>query len=290
MSMFGSQGGAHPGRLAQRLSLHQPVSIAVYDSYDDAQHAVDYLADQHFPVSNLSIVGTDLKSIERITGGLNWSKVILSAVAGGVTWGVLAALFVKLIVPSVSLSLALFGAIAIFVIANLITSSIRYAMTGGRRDFTSATQVIATRYEILGEAPVANQARTLLSGGGRKPNSRPERSTAQDQSFGASRREAPNSGYGREAQEASRPSRAMSGDGRWPAEPHSNPTHRAPESEADLGALPPPAWPSSGVDSTPGATGANSSAQDSDYERPGAPASGADPQAERFDPTDRSQR
>lgn len=70
MSMFNSSAPAGQGVPNSRFTLQRPVSIAVYNSYQDAQHAVDYLADQRFPVQNLSIVGTDLKSFERITGGL----------------------------------------------------------------------------------------------------------------------------------------------------------------------------------------------------------------------------
>ena len=33
-----------------------------------AQKAVDYLADNEFPVENCLIVGTDLKQMERVTG------------------------------------------------------------------------------------------------------------------------------------------------------------------------------------------------------------------------------
>lgn len=262
MSFFGPQGSAQPGRGAQRFTLHQPVSIAIYDSYEDAQHAVDYLADQRFPVSNLSIVGTDLKSIERITGGLNWGKVILTAVMSGVTWGVLAALFVKLLVPSVSFTLALVGAIVIFILANLITSSIGYAMTGGRRDFTSATQVMATRYEILGEAPVANQARSLLSGGGRHGPARSagEREPSVDHQS-------------------------------WPGTTADHGARQDP----DLSAFPPPAWPpqaqaggrteSSRPPQPPQSASAPSPQQDGQHPAQGQPSG----EGRTFDPTDRSQ-
>jgi hypothetical protein len=45
----------------------------------------------------------------------------------------------------------------------LITGIAGYAATGGRRDFTSITQVVATRYEVLVEHTVAEQARDLLA-------------------------------------------------------------------------------------------------------------------------------
>ena len=55
-----------PG-LRATLSLEYPMSLGVYDSYDDAQRAVDYLSDHEFPVQDVLIVGTDLKQLERVT-------------------------------------------------------------------------------------------------------------------------------------------------------------------------------------------------------------------------------
>ncbi|NIS30548.1 MAG: magnesium transporter, partial [Actinobacteria bacterium] len=41
--------------------LPHGLSIGKYDTYEQAQRAVDYLSDQRFPVENLAIVGTDLR-------------------------------------------------------------------------------------------------------------------------------------------------------------------------------------------------------------------------------------
>ena len=49
------------------FELQFPQSVGIYSSYADAQKAVDYLADEKFEVQNLAIVGTDLKSVERVT-------------------------------------------------------------------------------------------------------------------------------------------------------------------------------------------------------------------------------
>ena len=39
------------------LKLKRPMSVAIYDEYSDAAHAVDYLGDRQFPVENLAIFG-----------------------------------------------------------------------------------------------------------------------------------------------------------------------------------------------------------------------------------------
>ena len=42
------------------FELKFPQSVGIYQSYAEAQKAVDYLADEKFEVQNLAIVGTDL--------------------------------------------------------------------------------------------------------------------------------------------------------------------------------------------------------------------------------------
>ena len=59
-------------------------SIARFSSYADAQRAVDYLSDEDFPVEHLTIVGSDLRQVERVTGRLTkWKASRLSRAATG---------------------------------------------------------------------------------------------------------------------------------------------------------------------------------------------------------------
>src|SRR6188472_3360813 len=80
------------------LSLDYPMSLGVYERYEQAQQAVDFLSDNQFPVQNCLIVGTELKQVERVTGRLTTGKVA----AGGLLSGIWLGLFVGLV-------LSLFG-------------------------------------------------------------------------------------------------------------------------------------------------------------------------------------
>lgn len=155
-----STPGANP---ASPLKLQFPQSLAVYDDYAKAQKSVDFLADAEFPVDQLMIVGTDLKRIERVTGRLTWSRIavggILSGLWLGVFVGLIFALFTDEGVWQVLISTAFFGATF-----GLVWALIGYAATRGRRDFSSVTEVVATRYEVLVEHKHAAQARELLAG------------------------------------------------------------------------------------------------------------------------------
>lgn len=148
---------------ASPLKLEFPQSLAVYDDYATAQKTVDYLSDQHFPVQHLMIVGTDLKRVERITGRLTTGRVALGGVLSGLWLGLFVGLVFTLFVDenafAMIVSTMLFGAVF-----GLIWALIGYALTRGQRDFSSVTQVVATRYEVLVEHKVAAQARELLAG------------------------------------------------------------------------------------------------------------------------------
>jgi hypothetical protein len=144
------------------LKLEFPQSLAVYDDYAAAQKAVDFLSDNKFPVEQCMIVGTDLKRIERITGRLTTGRVAMGGLLSGIWFGLFIGLIFTLFtdedVVVTVISTMLFGALF-----GLIWALVGYAMTRGQRDFSSVTQVVATRYEVLVEHKVAGQARELLS-------------------------------------------------------------------------------------------------------------------------------
>ena len=138
------------------------LSVATYDSYADAQKAVDHLADQKFPVENLAIVGTDLRQVERVTGRLSWGKVALGGLASGAWIGLFVGLLLGLFTDEGWGQIILFSMLwgAVFM---LILALVGYAATGGRRDFTSQSVTIAGHYEVFCQHQYADQARDLLA-------------------------------------------------------------------------------------------------------------------------------
>ena len=74
---------------AARLELEHPMSLGVHHDYVGAQHAVDYFSDQRFPVKHVEIVGTELRSAERITGRLTRGKIAAAGVLSGLWIGLL---------------------------------------------------------------------------------------------------------------------------------------------------------------------------------------------------------
>ena len=136
-------------------------TVGSYTSYLDAQKAVDYLADQQFPVHLVSIVGNDLKMVERVTGRLSYPRVALSGALSGMWFGLFVGVMLSFFTPGGGtfsiISSVLMGA-AFFMLFGIVT----YAMQRGKRDFTSTSQVVATNYDVVVAFEAAQEARRLL--------------------------------------------------------------------------------------------------------------------------------
>lgn len=153
---------AIPQQQSSMFELQFPQSVGIYNTYADAQKAVDYLSDEKFEVQNLAIVGTDLKSVERVLGRRSWGTVIGQGVQSGISTGLLVGVVLLIFSDPPSVFLLLAGALAIGIAIGIAFAAIGYAMSRGKRDFTSVTQTVATKYEVLCEHKVAAQARDML--------------------------------------------------------------------------------------------------------------------------------
>ncbi len=135
--------------------------IGTYPTYLKAQEAVDYLSDHEFPVEHVSIVGSDLRLVEDVTGRLTRGKVVSATAATGATWGLFMGALLLLFSTDVSVLVLLFAA-AIGAGFGAGSGYMAYAATGGKRDFTSNTGVVATSYEVVCDPQVAEDAANLL--------------------------------------------------------------------------------------------------------------------------------
>jgi len=135
--------------------------IASYNTYLDAQRAVDFLSDNHFPVENVTIVGSDLRMVERVTGRLSYGRVSVAGGLSGAWFGLFVGLLLSLFGGGPG-----FGVLAAVIIGagfGILFGVISYTATGGRRDFTSTSQIVAREYQVLCMAEHAGAALELLS-------------------------------------------------------------------------------------------------------------------------------
>lgn len=142
-------------------------TVATYQVYRDAQRAVDYLSDEHFPVERVTIVAEGLRFEEQVTGRLGWGRALINGALGGASTGIfigfIFGLF-SLVTPLVSaLTLAFYGLIFGAIVGALF-GLLFYSFSGGQRDFTSVGNIRAQRYDVVVDGEVADEAQRLLVG------------------------------------------------------------------------------------------------------------------------------
>lgn len=134
-----------------------------YTSYLDAQKLVDYLADNDFPVASVSIVGNDVRTVERVTAKLSYPKVALAGAAQGGMMGLFVGLLLSLfggggnglyqILSSIGLGMAIW----------MVAGVVSYSTRRGKRDFASSSQFVATSFDVVVDFEQAQAARALAS-------------------------------------------------------------------------------------------------------------------------------
>ena len=143
-------------------------AVAAYDSYSDAQRAVDRLSDQGFPVDRVAIVGHGLEYVEQVTGRFTTARAALVGALEGALLGAFFGLLMALIFsydPNPALPLlVLYGLVAGALIGAAL-GALLHAATGGTRDFTSLPGLQAERYEVVVDDEFAARAAELLRSG-----------------------------------------------------------------------------------------------------------------------------
>lgn len=140
--------------------------IASYDTYAEAQRAVDYLSDEGFPVERTSIVAEDLRFVERVTGRRNYGQAALEGAGSGAFIGALFGLFLglfTLVNPALTALVLLLYGLIFGAIVGAIIGLITHAMSGGQRDFSSVGGFEAGRYNVMADEEVAEEASRLLA-------------------------------------------------------------------------------------------------------------------------------
>lgn len=138
--------------------------LGTYDTYAEAQRAVDFLSDEEFPVEHVSILGSDLRMVENVTGRLTRGRAAAAGAASGAWFGLFVGLLLVLFAPEDQgfLGLVLAG-VAYGVVFGAVFGFAGHALSGGKRDFVSRSKIVSSRYEVLCAWAQADRAREVLA-------------------------------------------------------------------------------------------------------------------------------
>jgi uncharacterized membrane protein len=136
--------------------------LGTYDTYLEAQERVDHLAKAEFPIARVSIVGNDLKSVERVTRKLSWSRAALEGALSGAWFGLFVAVLLTFFQPEINWGFFL-AAILIGAAAGMLFRLVSYGINRRNRDFDSINQVLASNYQVIVDPALVEQAREALA-------------------------------------------------------------------------------------------------------------------------------
>ncbi|MDQ1137067.1 hypothetical protein QE410_001866 [Microbacterium sp. SORGH_AS 1204] len=166
MSMFAQRPGAGRDEVGEK--------VASFPTYEQAQKAVSSLIAGEVPARDIAIVGSGLRSIERITGKLGYATAARSGALNGLMLGLLFAFIFVLGTPTVQIS-AFIGVLLVGMALGMLLSLGTYSIVRRRRDFASVMQVAADHYDVCVAASSLQKARGIVgpSGAQRTVVSRP---------------------------------------------------------------------------------------------------------------------
>ncbi|AGP52735.1 general stress protein [Streptomyces rapamycinicus] len=138
--------------------------VGSYPTYAGAQRAVDFLADNKFPVEHTAIIGSDLRMVETVLGRLTRGRAALAGAGTGAWFGLLIGLLLSVFAAGAhNVIVLLVSGLVYGAVFGAIFGFVGHAMTGGRRDFSSRSQIVAARYEVVADAQVVDDAKNMLA-------------------------------------------------------------------------------------------------------------------------------
>ncbi|MFJ4690381.1 general stress protein [Streptomyces sp. NPDC088766] len=114
-------------------------------------------------MEHTAIIGSDLRMVETVLGRLTRGRAALAGAGTGAWFGLLIGLLLSVFAAGnhhvlvLMLSGLAYGAVfgAVFGFAG-------HALSGGHRDFSSRSQIVAARYDVVADTEVAEEAKNLL--------------------------------------------------------------------------------------------------------------------------------
>lgn len=161
MSMFGGKAAMSAGDVGQ--------TVAGYSTYEAAQKAVSTLIAAEIPARHIAIVGSGLRSVERVTGRLGYATAARSGAVNGLLLGLLFA--AVLVIGSPTLPITVFvGVLFVGIALGMLLSLTTYSLVRKRRDYASVIQVVADHYDVTVPASDLARARAALGVGAAVPS------------------------------------------------------------------------------------------------------------------------
>ncbi len=153
-----------PGRGGSRDVLAGTVAVATFATLGDVDEVLSAVTEEGFPIDRTTIVGTDLRFVEKVEGRMTLPRAAGYGVVTGAWLGALIASFAAIFsAHSVGGGLSmLFGGILLGTVFGAVFGAVAFRVAGPRDGITGNPTLVAARYELRTTAELAGRLGALL--------------------------------------------------------------------------------------------------------------------------------
>lgn len=148
--------------------------VADFSQYADAVSYVEKLVRNNFPAAFIAIVGSDLRSVERVRGKMSYARVAFSGAVTGAWIGLIYAFLFGPTFDTANIASAgngsLGSAIVIGAGVGMLFNILRFSLSRNKREFVSQSSMVASKYQVQVPANLLAQANEAAA----KPDLQPK--------------------------------------------------------------------------------------------------------------------
>ena len=152
----------------KRSSRNSPPAIpngevlADFSQYAEAVAYVEKLVRNDFPAGFVAIVGSDLRSVERVRGKMSYARVAFSGAVTGAWIGLIYAFLFGPAIDTANIASdangTLGSAIVIGAGVGMLFNVLRFSLSRNKREFVSQSSIVAAKYQVQVPANMLSQA------------------------------------------------------------------------------------------------------------------------------------
>ncbi|MFM1983644.1 MAG: hypothetical protein RL723_79 [Actinomycetota bacterium] len=150
----------------QPPAMPQGEVIANFKQYPEALEFVDNLIKNNFPAGAVAIVGSDLRTVERVRGKITYARMAMGGAVTGSWMGLAFGLIFggeanPVDANQFTFSESIFSSVVIGAGLGMLFNVTRYSLARNKKSFVSQSSVVASKYQVQVPAALAEQARAV---------------------------------------------------------------------------------------------------------------------------------
>ena len=136
--------------------------LADFPQYAEAVAYVEKLVRNDFPAGFIAIVGSDLRSVERVRGKMSYARVAFSGAVTGAWIGLIYAFLFGPAIDTANIASdangTLGSAIVIGAGVGMLFNVLRFSLSRSKREFVSQSSIVAAKYQVQVPSNMLSQA------------------------------------------------------------------------------------------------------------------------------------